>query len=111
MQVETGLPKWSGRVPPLDLTSVTVCPRETEKRWQKIQPISRKNYDNRIGTDGLPIGMYNYTELFEAKPYRCRKIVSVNEVRGKRFFYQGLREGGPKAKKNLNEFKVGHREN
>lgn len=59
MQVETGLPKWSGRVPPLDLTSVSVCPRETEKRWHKIQPISKKNYDSRIGTDGLPIGKFN----------------------------------------------------
>lgn len=56
MQVETGLPKWSGRVPPLDLTSVSVCPRETEKRWHKIQPISKKNSDCRIGTDGLPVG-------------------------------------------------------
>lgn len=58
MQVETGLPKWSGRVPPLDLTSVSVCPRETERRWHKIQPISKKSYDSRIGTDGLPIGRF-----------------------------------------------------
>lgn len=56
MQVETGLPKWSGRVPPLDLTSVSVCPRETEKRWHKIQPITKRSYDSRIGADGLPLG-------------------------------------------------------
>lgn len=56
MQVETGLQKWSGRVPPLDLTSVSVCPRETEQRWHKTQTTSRKNCDSRIGTDGLPIG-------------------------------------------------------
>lgn len=61
MQVETGLPKWSGRVPPLDLTNVSVCPSETEKRWHKIQPISKKNYDNRIGTDGLPIDPRDWT--------------------------------------------------
>lgn len=61
MQVESGIPKWSGRVPPLDLTNVSVCPSETEKRWHKIQPISKKNYDNRIGTDGLPLGMCNFT--------------------------------------------------
>lgn len=59
MQVETGLPKWAGRVPPLDLTGVTVCPRETERRWHKMQPNPKKTYDYKIGNDGLPIGWYH----------------------------------------------------
>lgn len=34
MQIEYTLStKWVGRVPPLDLSEVTVCPRETEYRW------------------------------------------------------------------------------
>lgn len=59
MQVESGLSKWNGRVPPLDLSNVSVCPRETEKRWHKIQPTPRQaSYDVKRSSDGLPIGEY-----------------------------------------------------
>lgn len=60
MQVENGMPKWTGRVPPLDLSSVSVCPRETERRWHKIQPSTNQKsmYDTKIGNDGLPIGKF-----------------------------------------------------
>lgn len=57
MQVESGLGKWNGRVPPLDLSNVSVCPRETEQRWHKIQPNSRQmNFEAKRSSDGLPIG-------------------------------------------------------
>lgn len=58
MQVENGMTKWAGRVPPLDLSGVSVCPNETERRWHQIKPtINHKlQYDNRMGNDGLPIG-------------------------------------------------------
>lgn len=61
MQVESGMTKWAGRVPPLDLSSVSVCPRETEHRWRStIHPSPKKHhhqqYDQKIGADGLPIG-------------------------------------------------------
>lgn len=57
MQVENGMTKWAGRVPPLDLSSVSVCPHETERRWHQIKPTNHKSqYDNRMGNDGLPIG-------------------------------------------------------
>lgn len=59
MQVESGLGKWNGRVPPLDLSNVSVCPRETEQRWHKIQPNSRQmNFEVKRSSDGLPIGEY-----------------------------------------------------
>lgn len=57
MQVESGLNKWNGRVPPLDLSNVSVCPRETEQRWHKIQPNSRQmSHEVKRTSDGLPIG-------------------------------------------------------
>lgn len=59
MQVESGLTKWNGRVPPLDLSNVSVCPRETEQRWHKIQPAPRQMaYDVKRTSDGLPIGEF-----------------------------------------------------
>ncbi|KAJ6643929.1 hypothetical protein Bhyg_08894, partial [Pseudolycoriella hygida] len=57
MEIETGMLKWSGRVPPLDLTNVSVCPIETVKQWHKMHPNLKKNYDHsRIESDGLPLG-------------------------------------------------------
>lgn len=65
MQIETGMPaKWSGRVPPLDLSAVTVCPRETECRWTSTHQQRNinsprktiKQNRQRIGPDGLPVG-------------------------------------------------------
>lgn len=60
MQVERGINKWAGRVPPLDLSTVTVCPRETEHRWNKMQPPQQKPMKKttvtKRGADGLPIG-------------------------------------------------------
>lgn len=77
MQVESGLrmsaaAKWSGagRVPPLDLSAVSVCPRETEHRWrhsgnnndggiQLMKCPSKKSLniqEQRLGNDGLPFG-------------------------------------------------------
>lgn len=58
MQVESGINKWTGRVPPLDLSNVSVCPNETEQRWHKIQPSPKKSYDAKRGNDGLPIGEF-----------------------------------------------------
>lgn len=72
MQVETGIggiTKWTGRVPPLDLSSVSVCPSETEHRWakamQKHTTSPKKSANNtfehnphqlcRMGSDNLPI--------------------------------------------------------
>lgn len=60
MQFENGLNKWNGRVPPLDLSTVSVCPRETEQRWHEIvMPKPRKMfYERRRIIDCLPIGEY-----------------------------------------------------
>lgn len=70
MEIERRM-KWSGRVPPLDLSSVSVCPRETEQQWKKVNNIlnnSRNinhthqihrifNYDY-MEIDNLPRGKY-----------------------------------------------------
>lgn len=63
MQVENGISnKWSGRVPPLDLSAVSVCPNETEHRWKSsIQKPTRAHYDYRTGSDGLPIDPREWT--------------------------------------------------
>lgn len=59
MQVESGINKWTGRVPPLDLSNVSVCPCETEQRWHKIQSNPKKMGHNMKGkSDGLPIGRF-----------------------------------------------------
>lgn len=69
MEIETsmdGITKWTGRVPPLDLSSVSVCPRETEHRWtttmqkhststNKSSCVSQDNKIIRRGSDDLPI--------------------------------------------------------
>lgn len=66
MQFENGLNKWNGRVPPLDLSNVSVCPRETEQRWHDIiKPKSRKMVcDRKKTSDGLPIGMQAIFSFF-----------------------------------------------
>lgn len=70
--------KWAGRVPPLDLSAVTVCPRETEYRWtstmqqhhyQTQQPprsprkmmMMKHNNRQRTGSDGLPVDPREWT--------------------------------------------------
>lgn len=59
MQFENGLNKWNGRVPPLDLSNVSVCPRETEHRWDElVRPRPLKMYNERRQIDRLPIGEY-----------------------------------------------------
>lgn len=70
--------KWAtaGRVPPLDLSAVTVCPPETERKWRQVE-LRAPTYEKRQqlmhnpnhtsidsfgdiylvhGADGLPIG-------------------------------------------------------
>lgn len=63
MQVETGVNKWTGRVPPLDLSNVSVCPKETEQRWHKMHSNAKKIHDSKKGTDGLPIGEFCLFEM------------------------------------------------
>lgn len=63
MQVESGINKWMGRVPPLDLSNVSVCPKETEQRWHKMQPNPKKAMDSKRGNDGLPIGKQSFNIL------------------------------------------------
>lgn len=67
MEIERGMPKWSSnnRVPPLNLTSVSVCPSETEKRWnfatQNNNCSNNKKSETKkswIGNDGLPVGEF-----------------------------------------------------
>lgn len=72
MQIENGIStKWAGRVPPLDLSAVTVCPRETQCRWtstmqqhhQQRSPrkMMMKHNRQRIASDGLPIDPREWT--------------------------------------------------
>lgn len=74
MQIETGISqKWAGRVPPLDLSAVTVCPRETECRWTTTMQQQQHNNQrgslrmtmahprNYNGGDGLPIDPREWT--------------------------------------------------
>lgn len=71
MQIETGISaKWAGRVPPLDLSAVTVCPRETECRWTSMQQHQQqrsprkmlmKHHRQRMGHDGLPVDPREWT--------------------------------------------------
>lgn len=60
MQFENGLNKWNSRVPPLDLSTVSVCPRETERRWHEIVVPKPKRVlcERRRAIDGLPAGQY-----------------------------------------------------
>lgn len=71
MQIESEMPKWNNnRVPPLDLSSVSICPVETEKRWNSLQKNKSGQQDkphnslikihrkNQLGSDGLPIGKF-----------------------------------------------------
>lgn len=71
MQFENGMTKWAGRVPPLDLSGVTVCPRETDRRWHKIQPSqcpkTMYGCDHKIGNDGLPIGRCIFISSFKIR--------------------------------------------
>jgi len=53
--------KWTGRVPPLDLSNVSVCPKETEQRWHKMQSNAKKIHDSKKGSDGLPIDPRDWT--------------------------------------------------
>lgn len=57
MQVESGFTKYSGRVPPLDLSNVNVCQRDSDLRWNKMPTSHPKKVpqDIHYGTDGLPI--------------------------------------------------------
>lgn len=52
MQVESGISKYAGRVPPLDLSNVSVCPRDNGQRWKQ----SPKKSNIERTSDGLPIG-------------------------------------------------------
>lgn len=63
MQVESGLNKWNGRVPPLDLSNVSVCPRETEQRWHKVQNPRQMAFEMKRSSDGLPIGEYSQRSM------------------------------------------------
>lgn len=71
MQVENGsMTKWTGRVPPLDLSGVSVCPRETDHRWhqQTKSTVSNKNMYangtvNGLSADGLPCGTFSYWRI------------------------------------------------
>lgn len=87
MEVEStnNMAKWNGRVPPLDLSGVSVCPRETERRWSRMQQqnhISPKDYDHhghqhhKIGADGLPIGKTKDKTLVRLIhiPYRQTRV-------------------------------------
>lgn len=75
MQLESEMTKWNNnRVPPLDLSSVTICPVETEKRWNSLQKNIRSHEKShtaaarrnrrrqQLGSDGLPIGECSLTE-------------------------------------------------
>ena len=71
MQIESGLSaKWAG--PPLDLSAVTICPRDTDYGWMQpshftqTQPqnsfkISKQTRLHRTGTDGLPMDPREWT--------------------------------------------------
>ena len=71
MQIESGLSaKWAG--PPLDLSAVTICPRDTEYGWmqpshytqthpQNSFKISKQTRLHRTGTDGLPMDPREWT--------------------------------------------------
>lgn len=54
MQVESGISKYAGRVPPLDLSNVSVCSRDNSQRWNKVQQGAMKTIER--SSDGLPIG-------------------------------------------------------
>lgn len=76
MQVERGINKWTGRVPPLDLSNVTVCPKETRHRWSKVQPSpqkAQKAHDGKRGSDGLPIGRFPF--LYRTS-FNCYKTLN-----------------------------------
>ncbi|CAD7078098.1 unnamed protein product [Hermetia illucens] len=75
MQVESGFTKYSGRVPPLDLSNVNVCARDSDLRWNKMPTsisasttsssgasISKKPAQEiQMGSDGLPIDPRDWT--------------------------------------------------
>lgn len=80
MQIETGIAtKWAGRVPPLDLSAVTVCPRETECRWTTTMQqqhhinhhyqrsprkmLMKHKQQQRTGSDGLPVDPREWTRM------------------------------------------------
>lgn len=60
MQVESGITKWTGRVPPLDLSNISSV---TDKRWSTPATMANTTAgitqspkkDVRFGNDGLPI--------------------------------------------------------
>lgn len=67
MEIERGMPKWgsNNRVPPLNLSSVSVCPSETEKRWNSATQggtnVNKRSDTKKswIGSDGLPVGKHS----------------------------------------------------
>ncbi|XP_059614002.1 uncharacterized protein LOC132260093 [Phlebotomus argentipes] len=65
MEVESS--KWSNRVPPLNITNVSVCPKETDCCWTSIRKASKntkhswQNPSYRIQTDDLPIDPRDWT--------------------------------------------------
>lgn len=64
MQVERGLNKWTGRVPPLDLSNVNSCQREAEHRWHKTHSSPKRMcYGMHSGNDGLPFGEFRIKSL------------------------------------------------
>lgn len=59
MQVERGLSKWNGRVPPLNLSTINVyTQKEQQNQWERMRLTNGKylNCQQKIGCDGLPIG-------------------------------------------------------
>lgn len=77
MQIETGIStKWAG--PPLDLSAVTVCPKETECRWTSTMQMQQQYHQRssprkmmtkhnssrqRKGSDGLPMDPREWTRM------------------------------------------------
>ncbi|XP_063702944.1 uncharacterized protein LOC134832740 [Culicoides brevitarsis] len=68
MEIERGMPKWTNnnRVPPLNLSSVSVCPSETEKRWNTATQVNivkrTENKKTWYGMDdGLPVDPRDWT--------------------------------------------------
>lgn len=56
MQVESGIQSKWARVPALDLSAVSVCPRETEKRWNSASAKTKTfKQEVKVGKDQLPI--------------------------------------------------------
>lgn len=78
MQVESGISKYAGRVPPLDLTNVSVCPRDSDQRWNKMQSSPKKSHNFDRTSDGLPIGKCFKHSLLRISPWNS--VISFSFV-------------------------------